>query len=81
MFIEGLALLYKEKLLKEDEGFSKKAKFEEEEFGRMNYTFQDKIPVNKFRNINNDLSGLLQSFVAQTQSALFAFAEYLEKEV
>lgn len=70
--------LYREKLKHEEEGIENKS---DNSSSRLVYVFKEQIPVNKFKNINQNIANIFQGFASCTHSALTSFAEYLQKSV
>lgn len=62
-----------------------KLKQEEEGLGggtcRLIYVFSEQIPVNKFKNLNQNIASVFQGFISCVHSAITNFAEYLQRSV
>ena len=66
--------LSREKLKQEEEGLGGGT-------SRLIYVFSEQIPVNKFKNLNQNIASIFQGFISCAYSAITNFAEYLQRSV
>jgi len=78
--LENMVALYREKLKQEEDGIDTLNEEEgKKNHRRLVYMFKEQIPVNKFRNINQNIANIFQGFATCIHSAIISFAEYLER--